>query len=349
MKFFDLTIEEAGLVVPEAVCDMPKAKGTVVQATMGSLINWVLTQQLFFYPFNRGDGRVSKTTARSAAEGINADIIGECTIGKWEIEEDGKKKNVMCLNNFHSRLYGALKRLKEGTLTRKETNIPVSVRVQEDFLGSYQGMNAAGQAHRTKDKIKSPDLAYGSLLREIFDTVGENCERRLGDNKWTTLSSVLYNLSDAAQTPAKKSNKWYWPWVYRLRTDSRLLADESKGALKVSEERTKDMIHALQYWHSLVMSLEAKVEKGSSDAARIAGSAGFFGYVLCDRVSGKPYLSKNVDVTVKRIAKNIGKVAEICPELTRGNQNTVIRYTGLLDKILKGTKSMNDLDEDEAA
>lgn len=348
MQLFNLTIEPDELAIPEALHEMPRARGTVSQATLGSIINWVLTGQLHFYPYNRGDGRVSRPTAKSAAEGINPDIIGECTIGRWKVEENGDSKNAYCLNNFHSRLLGAIVRLKNGELTHKEENIPVSVRVQADFLGGYQGMNASGQAHRTKDKIKSPDLAYGSLLRKVFGTVGENCEKCLGDNKWTTLSSVLYNLSDVAPTPSKKSNKWYWPWVYRLRTESRHIADKGKETLNISEKRTKDMIQAVQYWHTLVMSLEAKVTKGSKDAARIAGSAGFFGYIVCDRLSPTPRLSKNVGVIVKRLARNIGKVSEICPELTRGNQITVVNFTGMLDKILKKKQTAAELyDEDD--
>lgn len=129
--------------------------------------------------------------------GVNPDIIGECTLGSWEVKDDkGNVKKAMCLNNFHSRLYGFLKRFKNGKMTRKELATQVAVRVQEDFIGGYQGLNPLSTGHQTKHMLSNPDLAYGCILQEVFDKIGPDITNAVGNNRWTILSSVLYNLTE---------------------------------------------------------------------------------------------------------------------------------------------------------
>jgi len=321
MNFFDLDLE--GVPVPLATHQMPRRKGTVVLANLGSIINWVLTGQLSFYSHNRGDGSLSLATIKkTAAEGVVPDIIGECTIGQWE--------GGMRLNNWHSRLYGFLYLHKERQLKQKDLDLPVSVRVQENFIESYTGLSVN---HKTRDKIKCPELAYGGILKDVFDAVGPECIHVIGSNRWTVLSSVIYNLSQAAP-------RWYWPDVYRVRMEARQLANELYGAIRLSQDKRKKLAEAIQFWYNLVMTVEAN---SPANVSKIRSSAGFFGYVLCDQLSDKR-ISKNHKINANKVLRNLDKMLKICPELCRGDRADIVAHNVQLDRILK--KKINSESED---
>ena len=60
----DLNVGDLNVAAPEGehIVKMSRRVGNVYVANLGSIINWVLTDQLFPYAYNRGVGRISKKT-----------------------------------------------------------------------------------------------------------------------------------------------------------------------------------------------------------------------------------------------------------------------------------------------
>lgn len=332
-KFFDIDLSQIN--PPHSTVDVPDVPGDVQQVVLGDVMNWVITEKVHDYSNNRGDGKISKSTAKSAATGVNPDIIGEITIGYYDEEDEENKK--LTLNNFHSRIYGFLTRVKKGDMTPEELATPVSVRVQMNFLGSYLAMNAPGSPHRTKDKIMNPDLKYGKVLGEIFDQVGGGCREFIKSNKWTVLSSIVYNMT-------QPDPDWVWPEVYGLRTQAGKSANEIAGKTDILDQKQRnDIADAISFWYELCKALHDEVKESGIDVSKITDSAGFFGFVVCDRLqkatgNSSRSFDANQKENVSKILKNLSRMLYICPILCRGDKDQVMHFYGELCEELKKGK-----------
>lgn len=338
MHFFDLTIPQ-GTAIPRASVEMPKKKGSVVLANIGSILNWFLTGHLHPYNFNRGQGQVSQTTSKNVEGGIHPDIIGECTYGWYESPNSDQKG--WCLNNWHGRLHGCLRRYLSDNLSKTELAISVSVRVQERFISSYQLMNL-NTGHRTKDKIVCPDLVYGAIIQDVYARLSEGCQKLIGSNRWTVLSSILFNMDGSP----KKKREWYWPAVYQKRSKAMERANEAAGTIVISSEMVQKLVQAIHFWYDLVMQIEAAAGPSNVNVSKIRTSAGFFGYIICDRMEDTPGISDNKKALTKRIFRHLSDIMELCPELCRGDTITVKKFTGHLNKIL-GRKEQEVEEQEE--
>lgn len=322
--------KEFDVTPPTETVSIPTIPGQVIQADVGSVLNWVITGKVLPYDNNRGNGAFANVTVKSIEKkGVIPDIIGECTIGMFA---RGNEKPHMRFNNFHSRAAGLLSRLSAGNLTAQEISTPVSVRVQQDFLSSYQGMNAAGSAHRTKDKIRNPDLAYGAIIAEIENNLPDDFKSVLGENKYTPVISLIYSLVNQ-----KKS--WYWPDVYQTRGTASKKADEKAGTLKLSKTKKEALVESIEYWYELVKLLSDHSER-FGDVKKVIRSAGFFGYVVTDRLSKKfgnsgRHLPDSVKIANNRILKHLNDVVQSCPSLSRADAEEVLRICISIDKRLK--------------
>lgn len=315
-------------VIPKETTKLEKKPGKVFLADIGSVLAWALTGQVLPYSNNRGNGKVSSATFRRICEdGVIPDVIGEVTLG---IYHNAEGEEAFCFNNWHSRTKAFLWRLLNNKLTPKETSTIVSVRVQENFIDSYQKMNAPGSAHQTKDKICNPDLAYGVHLTGpggVFERLGDDCISLIGSNKWTILSALLYNLGE------NEVEDWDWPQVYRLRMKARHVADEKAGKFPLTKKKLDSFVDAVNFWYQLMLTVKAgntskiKIEK-------ILRSAGFFGYIVSDQLGAKEFHASN-KITANRIFSNSNELLQSLPELTRGTDITVSKFTCKLDKMFK--------------
>lgn len=304
---------------------MPKRKGTVVVSNLGSILSWVITGKLIPYANNRGSGRISNKTAESAYQGVKGDCLGECTIGSLKGEDK------MVLADFHSRLAGFLRRFADGKMDEKELKTVISVRVVEDHLAAYQELNG-GDPHKTKHKIQNPDLAYGSIIASLESALPSGCMKMIGNNKWTIISSIIYNLSQS------KDRDWSWPKVYQKRQDAMKLANERAGSIVISAADQRRLVEAIKYWYDLVISLSKRAKETDNNVTKIVNNAGFFGFIVCDRMWAAPKYS-TVNVMVKKIIRNLPRVQKACPELCRGNRDAVIAYNLQLEDIFKLKKT----------
>jgi hypothetical protein len=327
-EFLGLDLSETTLPIPEETVSLVKKPGEVFLATIGSVLHWVLTAQVLPYVNNRGTGKVSPSTFKRIYEdGVKPDVVGEVTLGVYE-NAAGEKE--FCFNNWHSRTKAFLARWRDKKLTAKELATIVSVRVQKDFIDSYQKMNAPGSAHQTKDKICNPDLAYGVYLKGpdgVFERLGANCETLIGSNKWTIISALLYNLGENEVTD------WFWPQVYRLRSKARLVADKKQGEFKITKKKLDTFVEAVDFWYKLMLMVKAE-NSSKVKIDKIIRSAGFFGYIVADQLGAKKFHS-SAKITSNRIYANYHRLLLSLPELTRGTDETVTKFAGDLDKIFK--------------
>jgi hypothetical protein len=150
----------------------------------------------------------------------------------------------------------------------------------------------------------------------------------IGQNKWTVLSSIIYNLSQ------DKDRNWSWPAVYRFRQTAMKLANNEAGSLVISAADKKCLIQAIQYWYDLMVSLNNRAKETDNDVKKILGNAGLFGFIVCDRMWATPNFS-TPPVMVKKIIRNLPKVQRACPELCRSNKDTMIEYSLQLNEIFK--------------
>jgi len=312
---------------------MPRSVGSVTIVNLGSIINWVMTEQLSPYFNNRGCGRLSKKTKESAYNGVKGDSLGECTYGL--VVKNRVQKFV--LTDFHSRLGGFLKRWVEGKMSAKELKTEISVRVVANHLESYQELNA-GDPHRTKDKIKNPDLAYGVILKEIRESVGEKAMAMIGDNKWTILSSIIYNMG----LGAIKDEEWSWPQVYKKRGDAMKIANKNAGHIEVDKDNRLKLIHAIQYWHALMKEVETKAAKSGIEICKVTRSAGLFGLIICDRMCKKPHFATQ-NVMINKIIRNLVSIRHACPELCRGNKSAVKSFSLELAELFNKKQDEEDI------
>jgi hypothetical protein len=329
-----LGLDLTGCLVPEETIQLEKKPGAVFLATVGSVLSWVLTGQVWAYRNNRGTGKVSLSTFKRIYEdGVLADVVGEVTLGVYQNSEGEKE---FCFNNWHSRTKAFLARWQDGKLTSKELETVVSIRVQKNFIDSYQKMNAPGSAHQTRDKICNPDLAYGFHLTGpsgVFERLGNDCVSLIGNNKWTILSTLLYNLGE------NEIPDWYWPKVYRLRTKARRLADEAAGELKLTKKKIDTFVEAVNFWYKLMLTAKSENTSGVK-IEKILGSAGFFGYIVADQLGAKEF-HPSIKITANRIYSNYHKLLLSLPELTRGTESTLIKFAGELDKMFKNAPVRN--------
>lgn len=298
---------------------IPRRVGVVQVYTLGSIINWILTGKLVPYLNNRGNGMSSQKTTASAYAGVKGDSLGECTIGIYNGE--------LTLADFHSRLNGFCRRYVDGLMTVRELKTPISVRVAGDFLSAYRELNG-GDPHCTKHKIANPDLAYGSIIQSISTAVGPDCMKLIGQNKWTVLSSIIYNLSYC------EDRNWSWPAVYRFRQVSMKLANNEAGSLVISASDKRYLIQAIKYWYDLMVVLNNRAKETDNNVKKIIGNAGLFGFIVCDRMWATPTFS-TPPVMVKKIIRNLPAVQRACPELCRSNKDTMIEYSLQLNQIFK--------------
>lgn len=319
-----LGLDLAGCPVPSATEPLVTQAGAAYHASLSSILNWILEGKIHAYENNRGQGKVSQATFRRIYEdGICPDVVGECTFGYVQTE-NGKQ---LCLNNWHSRAKAFLARLKDNRISNKELKTLVAVRVQSEFIPSYQKMNAPGSAHRTQDKICNPDLAYGYYIKPVFEQVGSDVVSLIGSNKWTVISAILYNLG------RNKVPTWYWPKVYHLRGEARQVADWLAGEFKVSNAKVNSFVEALDYWYKFMLQIQAK-NAVSLNIKKITKSAGFFGYIVADRVGPKEF-HESMKVCANRVFSHYDKIRNSLPELTRGNDDSLTKFTADLDKIFK--------------
>jgi len=311
-RFFDIDLTGVKLV-PRQIFDVPTVPGTVgSDYTVGGILNWIISEQVLSYANNRGDGHVAPVTAESAEAGVDKDVIGELTIGLWN--------GCMHMNDKHSRFYGFLKRHVDGKMTDAEYKTKVSVRVVEKFLESYMKMNSVTN-HRTHDKIKNPNLIFGKVWDEIKDRLSDECKARIGDKRWTVVSSMLLSLS----TIDRGSEDWNFPHLYSKRGQATAIANNlpSKKLLHVSPENTDALVEAIQYWSDLILSIKA--EAGKANVMKITKSAGFFGFILTAKLSKLMVLPK-MEKVVAQILKRQDDVKEICPDLCRGDRSEVVKF-----------------------
>ncbi len=311
--------------VPKAEHKMPQKKGTKMITTLGSVMHWILTETLHLYENNRGDGTLSNSTFQSTSQGVDADVIGEVIIGLHK--PFGSDEERMTLANGHSRFGGFFQRLLNGELTEDELATPIGVTVAHHFLSAYQRVNAPGSAHRTKDKIKNVNLAYGGILKRIFKAVGEDCKLAIGDNKWTILSSIIYNCL----TP---NRSWFWPEVYQNRQPAMRKANDLAGSIKVTQADEKRLIVAIDFWFKLMKGLDEQAMNSGVNVKKVIRNAGLFGFIVCDQMRTNSEFS-SATVMIKKIIRNLTIVELACPELCRGDRQTVLRYTTELEKILR--------------
>lgn len=319
------------LVAPRGnyIKEMPREKGSVSIQNLGSVLNWLITDQLHAYKNNRGDGRVSKRTSDSAYAGVKGDSLGECTIGEIRLE-NGRK--VMALADFHSRLFGFLRRYVDGLMTEKELRTSISVRVVDEHLLSYQELNSS-DPHKNKDKIKNPDLAYGPVLKKIQDTMGKDCMSLIGNNKWTILSSIIFNLANGEK-------EWNWPDVYQQRGKAGKLANNKADHFNISQHDLKRLCEAIQFWYDLMMLVSEQANKigNPSIFQKIIGNAGMFGFIVCDRMLDKPRFS-NVKILANKIIREVDIVSKACPDLCRGTRITVLQFSTRLSELFSIRRS----------
>jgi hypothetical protein len=124
---------------------------------------------------------------------------------------------------------------------------------------------------------------------------------------------------------------------------ARLRANDRKNTLPVDPADKKKIVQAIQFWYSMMMELG---KEGIKDAKKVQGSAGFFGYVICDQLSKTPGFSKDQSVNIKRIKKEIVEVVKFCPDLCRANRPDAERFTLDADKIFKGVNGPKQRDEE---
>jgi len=311
-RFFDIDLTGVKLV-PRQIFDVPTVPGTIgSQYTVGGVLNWIISEKVFAYAHNRGDGRVSLATAESAENGVDMDVIGEVTIGS----RDG----CMQMNDKHSRFYGFMKRHIAGKMSDEEYKTNLSVRVVKRFIESYVTM-AMVTHHRTHDKIKNPDLVFGKVWDEIKNRLSDECKARIGDKRWTVVSSMLLSLS----TIDRDSENWNFPHLYSKRGQATAIANNlpSKKLLHVSPENTDALVEAIQYWSDLILSIKA--EAGKANVMKITKSAGFFGFILTAKLSKLMVLPK-MEKVVAQILKRQDDVKEICPDLCRGDRSEVVKF-----------------------
>lgn len=325
-------IDLSEVKAPRSKYTLPKKPGKVQLTDVAAILAAVINGDLHGYENNRGIGTISEITVKSVEAGVKADSIGECTFGRWNIHiDDGEGGEIvreeLCMNNWHSRAFGILRRYIRGELTEKELRIVLSVRFVTEFLESYQTLNGSPN-HHTKDKIRNPDLAYGSILKRVSRAVGPDVEREFDRKKSTVFSSIIYNMT-------QPDRSWYWPEVYSLRNKAGNLANESAGYVVITAEQERRLIEAIQFWFALTRELRA-ASPNSAAVKNIIKSGGFFGYIVSDRLSGESILSPNHNVTVKKILKNDANVSRIATELCRANLGEVKGWTGDMRKILHG-------------
>jgi hypothetical protein len=171
--------------------------------------------------------------------------------------------------------------------------------------------------------LSNRDLAYGYLIGEIYDTVGEPCKYH---NRYPIMSDILFNFVNS------KSPKWWWPAVYQKRHAALKLANQPAKSIDISQTDKDRIVQAIQFWNALIKQLVMK--KVSAITAEIRTSGGFFGYVLCDQLSKTTALSDNQEVNCKRIIDH--SIDRYCPTLCRGNKAMIIHTVQTIDKILKG-------------
>lgn len=320
VMFFDLDLSEIKNP-PKAQNKIPTKAGDVMVTNLGTVLNWIITGALSFYGNNRGNGRVSKKTYGRARLGVLRDCLGEVSIGHWE--------GMMRLADVQSRFYGFLLRYLEGEMTREELASKVSVRCVEDFLQAYMLLND-GDNHRTHDKIKNPDLLYGTEWEKICKNLSSGCLDMIGDKRWTVISSLIYALA----TVERSADEWYFPLLYGKRSQASACANRvpNGGPIKLTKAQVEDLTEAIQYWHELVLTVKA--EAGKVNVGKMVRSAGFFGYVLTAKLSGKNVLPHKIGTLSGRILRNLDKILKICPELCRGNRQEVVIHCGDLTKML---------------
>lgn len=319
--FFGVDLTDAP--VPTAQEKMPRKEGKYI-VTLASLVNWAMTGLLHIYDNNRGDGKVSKQTSDSTAAGINKNAIGEFQIGMYSGDEVSR----ITIANGHSRLGGIFQRLASGELTQKELEMSVYVTFLEEgeFMRTYQMVNAS-TSHKNKDKIKNPDLAFGPTMKKLRDGVGETCMSLIGNNKWTVLSSIIFNLT----TP---NRSWLWPEVYQKRMPASAMANELAGELKIATADHKRLIGAVQFWFELMDGLREKAKESGVDVSKIVSNAGMFGYIVCDQMKTVPELS-TPPILIKKMIRHLPTILLACPELCRGNRPMILQKTFELDDIFK--------------
>ena len=318
-SFFDIELD--GVPLPVAECDMPTKKGTVIIVTLRTILSWVIGGGFQSYIHNRGTGRVSKRTADSCRSGAHEDSIGMLTLGEREGE--------ICSTDWHSRLYGFLQRYIAGEMSAAELKIKVPVRVVRDFLHSYTETNAA-EAHRTSDKIQCPDLLFGAMWQEITKPLSPDCIKMVTGKKWTVISSVLYSIQHIGRDNAE----WTWWNVYQNRGPAMKLANNHAGdGLHVSKANLAAVGEAVQYWYELVLALKAGA--GPTNVTPIVSSAGFFGFIVVNRLSPQNLMPVHNTTVVAKILSHINDMLNWCPELCRGHKSTIITFAGNLMETLK--------------
>lgn len=124
MKYFNLEVPE-GTAIPLSEDDLssyklPKRDNQKENICLAALITYFLTGKLKPYPHNRGTGDVS-ITQKYVRKGIDLTIIGDMHVGMYSDPiYYGYSKPELHQCSFHSRLYGALQRHLDGTMTKAE-------------------------------------------------------------------------------------------------------------------------------------------------------------------------------------------------------------------------------------
>ncbi|RDJ35672.1 MAG: hypothetical protein DWQ19_12705 [Crenarchaeota archaeon] len=311
----------------------PRKLGEKKYVRVGSIINWIMTGVIKPYEWNRGTGEVCAKIVQSVRKhGIVADAIGEATIGYPNPDSD----QLYC-SNSHSRIYSFVDRYLKGDMTSREINYTFSIRVVEDFLNSYIVCNTQG-AHGAKDKIQSPDLTYGSVLHgEVFPLLSQEARARLGNNKWSILKTVLYALTvyDTAD------ERWWFPTVYSSRTSAGKLENNLGGTLKTNTTIVRQFASSIESWNEFCDLLTASA--GGLNVNKVVSSAGFFGFLVSDRLRKKPELPPNKKL-IQRMLSHFSEVSNLCSSLTNGRKSEMIDRCGELTKILTtGRRYRNSL------
>lgn len=317
VKFFDIDL--TGVKPPTTNEKIPSRGGSLKIFTLADILNWVIVGMLGVYPHNRGSGRVSKKTSTSAFNGVDPDILSECTFGDYE--------GSMCLNNWHSRLHGFLRRFIDGDMTKKELSTKICCRVQNDFISGYIGMGKS-DPHMSKDKMQNPDLTYGSIWEQISHRFSEGCIKAIGNSKWTVVSALMYSLRYL------EWEDWTWPNIYSQRVDVAKDANKPAGTLTLEQDELDNFVQAVRYWYDLMAEMDS--QKGPMNINKIKKSAGFFGYVCADRMLAEPKMSQNCKVSARQVLKHAIQIAAICPDLCRGNRDLIVSHTATLDGHLRG-------------
>lgn len=328
MEFLGVSLD--GVKAPANVDKIPKKPGSLIQTTLASVISWIINGTLHPYLHNRGKGVLSAKTLKSAAQGVNVNSLGECTIGLFD---NGNGDMVMTLADFHSRLAGFLDRYSKGQMTASELVTQISVRVAVDFMDSYRQLNDS-DPHRNKHKIRNPNLAYGPIVTQLFDCLTPSCVARIGENKWTIISSIIYNMT-------LPNRDWNWPKVYQKRQLAAHRSNDLAGSINISQKEVKRLIEAIQSWNDLMEAIEEKANLNGVNVTKITNNAGLFGFLVCDKMWVAPRLSTNPILT-KRIMRHLQNITPLCPELCRGNRQTVEMCTARLDEMLRRKEREDD-------